>query len=467
MQIPDKFRELWTDWLEGELDSSGLDELQQLLASDASLLEHATESYRTHRLLGLLAVDDTDAHDRFVDGTVSRLPQAGEQFVDDVLRRLPESESPSPAAEVPPRSTRHGLSSWLAWGAVAASLIGWIWLLPKWTPPPRADSIARITELNGSLRWTGDEGQVDEAPDAGQALGGGTLETLSVDAWVSVEFHDGSEISLSRQSRVTLSEDEQKTIHLLQGHLAAVVEPQPEGKPFLVRTPSASLEVQGTRFDVFLAGCATILSVNEGLVRATRHADRSSVDVSEGHYLVVSVNHENALRAGRFPQPVNHWQSDLIGGSDNFLGRWTPARNDLPERLQAVPIAWPVPNEAPITLWATSLAVEELGMPPVLIEAGSVFRVRGRADRRHEIRFGVDTHKPRGGFNGKLQVLLPANTRETDEFDVEIPVEALSPVDERSGCTAVGMKLKEVFVYTVIVDADLEVMSVELRPGPG
>ena len=52
MNPDERFADLWTDYLEGELDESGIAELQELLA-DGSRLESAVGDYEVHRLLGL------------------------------------------------------------------------------------------------------------------------------------------------------------------------------------------------------------------------------------------------------------------------------------------------------------------------------------------------------------------------------------------------------------------------------
>lgn len=48
-----RFEQLWTDYLEGEQDSTGLAELEEMLAGDHSLLERAADLYEEHRLFGL------------------------------------------------------------------------------------------------------------------------------------------------------------------------------------------------------------------------------------------------------------------------------------------------------------------------------------------------------------------------------------------------------------------------------
>lgn len=110
MNFQDRFAELWTDYLEGELDESGLAELQALLAADEKLLQQATDLYQTHRLLGVLG-SATLTQQEFVSETMSRLPVGEDQFVSGVMSQLgqpvppeqaqaQEAQSESPAARL-------------------------------------------------------------------------------------------------------------------------------------------------------------------------------------------------------------------------------------------------------------------------------------------------------------------------------------------------------------------------------
>jgi len=69
MNTDERFAELWTDYLEGNLDESGMSDLRELLAADKSLLEMAADLYQTHRLLESIAAEDATQHDEFVRDT--------------------------------------------------------------------------------------------------------------------------------------------------------------------------------------------------------------------------------------------------------------------------------------------------------------------------------------------------------------------------------------------------------------
>ena len=88
MSADERFIELWNDYLEGELDETGTIELRRLLAQDDRLVQMAADSYRTHRLLRLMAQDSESQQDDFVQQTLNRLPAEDDLFVDAVMRQV-------------------------------------------------------------------------------------------------------------------------------------------------------------------------------------------------------------------------------------------------------------------------------------------------------------------------------------------------------------------------------------------
>ena len=95
MSAQERFAELWTDYLEGELDESGVAELRALLASDASLLKLAADLYQTHRLLALVVEESPARQDEFVREVLSRLPEDADQFVSGVMANVERLASPA------------------------------------------------------------------------------------------------------------------------------------------------------------------------------------------------------------------------------------------------------------------------------------------------------------------------------------------------------------------------------------
>ena len=93
MSTDERFIELWNDHLEGELDETGATELRRLLAQDDRLVQMAADSYRTHRLLRLMAQDSESQQDDFVQQTLNRLPAEDDLFVGAVMRQVPRGRT--------------------------------------------------------------------------------------------------------------------------------------------------------------------------------------------------------------------------------------------------------------------------------------------------------------------------------------------------------------------------------------
>ncbi|HCS54420.1 FecR domain-containing protein [Rubinisphaera sp.] len=85
MKNQERFAELFTDYLEGELDDAGLTELRELLASDETLLRSAADLYQTHHLLGMVVDGSRTRKEKFVRETLSRLPVDSGNFVSQVM----------------------------------------------------------------------------------------------------------------------------------------------------------------------------------------------------------------------------------------------------------------------------------------------------------------------------------------------------------------------------------------------
>ena len=51
MKDQKEFQELWNDYLEGEITSSGMTRLQTYFAGDEQLLQNSVDSFQIHRLL--------------------------------------------------------------------------------------------------------------------------------------------------------------------------------------------------------------------------------------------------------------------------------------------------------------------------------------------------------------------------------------------------------------------------------
>lgn len=247
MTPDERFEELWTAYLEGDLDAAGMEELQQKLAADPDLLRHATDLYGEHRLLGL--IHQSDDADRFVRATLARARQDREGFVAAV------------SAAAVPRPRRI-----LGYVAVAAATflvsIGVQRFLS--TPPaPPPGPVATLLRVEGA-RWER-EGVLPE----GRRLLQGRLRLLEGKA--AILFDSGAVMVLAGPADLDL---ESRGRALL--HSGKVTVEASEAYGFTIRTPKGEVVDLGTEFAVAVeSGGATEVHVLQGEVAWERPSEKT------------------------------------------------------------------------------------------------------------------------------------------------------------------------------------------------
>lgn len=139
MRPDERFAELWTDYLEGDLAEAGQAELRALLAADEQLRKRAADLFQAHRLIGFALQDDPAVDEAFVRATVAAMPPADEAFVAAVMTRLPTPAVP--AAGLSPRRmitrTLAALAAGLLVG-VAVTSVAWAYSVPRPAEPAGA-----------------------------------------------------------------------------------------------------------------------------------------------------------------------------------------------------------------------------------------------------------------------------------------------------------------------------------------
>ena len=460
MNTEERFTVLWSDYLEGELDETNLAELRELLAGDQRYVELATDSLRTHRLLGMAEQEKAWPQDAFVADTMAKLPSKGEEFVDTVMHRLPGS---------PQKRERTGILKLKAWrlplaaAAAAAAILATI-IIASVEPGPM--TIAHITALHGSVQWTTDGGHVRTDLEIGTPIHGGVLETLNHDSWLECEFLDGTKISLSGHSLATLSEHErQKVLHLREGHMFADVKPQPESKPMRVITRTAEAEVLGTKFQVACKQQSTSLRVKEGLVQVRRLADGSTSEVPAGHVIVAVLEQQTEFKPGRHKEFASSWEATLR--RDIGYGELRHASEGRPDSVYAKPLLWRGDDgkQKPMLIYVAALDTRTA--TPIL-QAESSIRVRGRLREDALVVFGFTAHHSKGGFAGKYSHAkrrIKASQGEAEYFEVEIP---LKEFGRDMGLkhypdSPIGLELHQCWILTLNKDYGLEVVDVVLQ----
>ncbi len=337
---------------------------------------------------------------------------------------------------------------------------------------PAADvPIAKITGLSGSLIWTGDRGQIVRDVKVGTGLAGGTIEGMGPDSWFELQFNDGSTVMISGTSMLTFADLGQKELRLREGIFSANVKPQPAGKPMLIHTRSALLEVLGTQFDVKTNLTSTELNVSEGKVRVKRRSDGREVDVPAKHRVIAG--DEREMTPKRVPDSIHHWKSQLDLGPTKAwgnYGKWIPAKGKRQASMKAIPF---VPQEnQKITLHLLGLPVVHSENSPVVIKPNSRFVVRGRLKDEARVSFGIRMAHPNGEFAGKFLTWQQVSRSDGESnFELVFPLEsfALDPCvrdrkDELPNSPD-DLVLTGVWAFTHTgAPSGLEVTEVELMP---
>ena len=340
-------------------------------------------------------------------------------------------------------------------GAAAIILLG-IALL-AWQPEER---FATIVDYSGPVSWSDTEGNQIEV---GLKVGAGTLEGAGGESWVEVVFADGTEAQLSGIGKLKLEKrDGQKLLHLSGGSLSIDAQPQPDGKPLRVFTPSAEAEVLGTQFNVLANAYSTRLNVNEGLVKVKRLADGSTEQVKPDHEITASLEAETDFVAKRREQSGIAWQSDLGRGHRVGAGTLTAHgtvraqthlwRGDakLGEKL-----------EKPILLHTVTFHPSTGRQPRIKIQDGQRFVLKGRTTQDGQVHVGFSANEWNGGLYGKYATYRKVTA---PEFEIEIPLSGMKRTKSVFAEHPEGQELIHIWIQSVRRDIGLEIESVELLP---
>lgn len=457
MKEDERFVELWNDYLEGELDESGIAELQALVAGNEDLLQLAADSYQMHRMLGFLAQEDDSRQEAFVSETMARLPADHSNFVESVMQNLAHSATR--------KNNKAGtlVAKWRMAIAAAAvvGLIASIALLRQ----KAEHKIAKISGLSGSLQYTGDGGSVFHDLHVGAELSGGTVEGMAADSWFELEFNDGSTAAISGHSMLTFSDQGQKKLHLKEGSVSGNVRPQPAGKPMLIYTRSALLEVLGTQFEVEARLSATLLNVSEGSVLVKRLSDGSTVEVPAQHRVIAAADQE--MSPVLVPDSVNRWISQLDMGPDGTYGKWSPKTAIEEAKLSTIPLTMP----QGLTIYTAALGVSRGDTPPVVLQPGCRLRLRGHIASIHDVYFGITVMYPGGGFAGRFEIIRAAvEFSGGEDFEVVLDLldfgldPSLTEIKDKLPSVPYHLVVESVWCHTLDQPSGLEIAEVELLP---
>ncbi len=270
---PDRRDQLLVRYLDGNLSPAEVEALSSLLKTDA-------EARASLREMAMQALGMADL--------------AREQAIKAPLRAQPVRETGGPH-----RWKRAAVAV-----AAAAVIVG---VVAFWLSRERAEIIT-LTQVSGAASWSPEGGRAESGLKPGAQMRAGTLSVEGAASSAQLRFADGSVVTVAGDSELALSHGAQKQLALRHGSLTGDVRPQPADRPMMIRTPTAEVEVMGTRFLLVAQSGETQLSVESGLVRLRRLADDSTIEVPQGHVAVATLETAARLESHQLPPAPSEWR---------------------------------------------------------------------------------------------------------------------------------------------------------------
>lgn len=351
-----------------------------------------------------------------------------------------------------------------SWLALAASIVVLMASARLWMGGEAAP-VLTVVEASGAVAWS-EGGEWRAEVRVGEALAAGTLETIGEMASAQLRFPDGTLLSLTGDSELSFSDDEQKRLVLRRGSLAAQVQPQPDGQPMLVRTPSAEAEVIGTAFNLAARPEDTLLKVDEGMVKLKRLADGRAIEVPAKSSALASLDSASQFQSVATPEPLTRWSFDF---TTTAAPRDWRGVSDGAKMTASPYVASRTASGGIVTHFGISVRAAQL-QPPVALVASdtSVIRYRLKQDEPAPLQVMLLTAKPSGGFGGNFEARINADELQPDRdgwCDVAIPIGAFRPLAPKHA-SPIGHILTSVLLSSFQKDTKLTVSHFALTTRP-
>lgn len=294
----------------------------------------------------------------------------------------------------PQRWTRAPVRWWVPWvGALAASFLFAVTLALWPSYGPRV--VLTVSTLSdGTLTWSAGNRR-QELGAAGEPVRAGRLVLDGDNAVAVLRFRDGTNLTLTGETELEVDDEAGKRLDLRRGTLSAEVTPQPVGRPLVITTATARLEVVGTALTVDAGADVTTLAVESGTVRMERLADRQAVEVAAGQQASVSFDPAGGIAVIPRPRIPDSWRVDFAQRPpSHWAGTWTAPADGVPGRMAAVPyVAGRDAGGKPITHHGVRVNAPDAARRPF---------VRLRDDSRVTLRFRLT----RSDVRTPLKVML-------------------------------------------------------------
>jgi len=355
------------------------------------------------------------------------------------------------------------------WWAIAATACAAILVLAVFAWWPSWPGPVLLADFSGPVTWVDPAGQSHHDLKPGDELHGGTVQVQGTASFANLLFRDGSTVTLAGESEVTVVARSQKMLLVRNGDLRAEVRPQRAGRPMLLRTPTAEVEVLGTRFSMGVDPQETRLTVAKGRVQMRRLADGSTTEVPEQASAVATLRTTDALKAQhRLPPPARWRQTFERPPGKTWKGEWKSADRTGPGRLQAIPEVY---DRSKYGGPGVAYVVSALdGCHHIaLVDPDSVLSVRWRTAKPANLMILVGLHSPECDFRGNFQAdLVPDQVRPdaTGWCQVKFPLSGLKAGVREHPRPLPGSRVFLVLVASHMPEPGLEVSELSIEPPP-
>lgn len=186
-----------------------------------------------------------------------------------------------------------------------------VWLVNR-TPRVAPAIVARVEPGRGVLQLLDQQGKAVVIATPVDLKAGARVALNGKDASASLLFPDRSRIELTGPGEVSVQPDGTTMLQLHRGGFTATLGTNLSRAPFHLRTGSAVIRVEGTRFTVRETGELTEVSVEEGRARLTRRTDGREVEIKTGQFAVV--DNRMGWMVGYLPSDDGRWGEDFENG---------------------------------------------------------------------------------------------------------------------------------------------------------
>jgi FecR protein len=373
---------------------------------------------------------------------------------------------------VPPTTKR---SWWLPLSAGLAAMLLLGVALGLWVPatPANPTLLTAVAVHDGTLSWSG-ASTTRQSLREGDTIGGGQLVLEGDSATASLRFSDGTQLTLTGDTELSVSDAGQKRLRLGRGLLAADVRPQAADRPLLIRTPTAELQVLGTVFTVSANGGETALDVESGRVRLQRLADGQAVEVATSQSIVVSLDVSQTLASTTRQRPPTTFRRTFAHQPPGHCkGRWVPPDATQPGRVFAVPyVAGHKDDGSPIIHHGvTARALDGWSKPMVRVLRDSILVLRYRfaaGQGRPAMKVMLSTVTSGGSFGGNFEGQVDSDQLSPDAegwFTARLPMERLKALQGSSAASPIDHDVTQIMPFTFWAKVHLEVAEIAVEPG--